>query len=172
MAALPAPAWSPADEAWMAQALAHAEAALDAGEVPVGCVVVAAEGSTALGAGRNDTNASHNPTRHAEMVAFESVPAGSLRGATLYVTVEPCIMCAAACDRVGIGRIVFGCCNEKFGGCGSVMDVLNMSGSARVTTVQSGLQAAAAVALLKAFYGRPNSRTAGASVSATVQAAP
>jgi tRNA-specific adenosine deaminase 2 len=76
-----------------------------------------------------------------------------LSGATLYVTVEPCIMCAAALRTSGVGRIVYGAANDKFGGAGTVLDVL--AGAARV---ERGLRADEAVALLRRFYARANTR--------------
>ena len=81
----------------------------------------------------------------------------SLSAAPLGVTVEPCVLCAAALARAGVRRIVFGCANEKFGGCGTVMDVAGEGGGGPQVT--GGVRAAEAVALLKAFYARPNVRT-------------
>lgn len=99
-----------------------ANEALQAGEVPIGCVIV--DGSNAiLAKGRNRTNEGKNATRHAEfeaLAALSPVPA-DLSSLCLYVTVEPCIMCAAALRRVGLLRVFFGCYNERFGGCGSII---------------------------------------------------
>lgn len=105
-------------------------------EVPIGCVIVD-EQDVILARGRNRTNETRNATRHAEFEAlgqlFSTLPIqerdnesivrrlmGKLR---LYVTIEPCIMCAAALRRVGLTRVYFGCYNERFGGCGSIIPV-------------------------------------------------
>ncbi len=105
-----------------------AEEALEAGEVPVGCVIV--RGKEIIGRGRNRTNETKNGTRHAEFYAIDQViqtyPDSYeeiLSQSTLYVTVEPCIMCAGALRHVGIKKVYFGCGNERFGGCGSILDV-------------------------------------------------
>ena len=165
------------DSLLMALALAEASAALSEREVPVGCVFAAPAPPggggapfTVLASAHNRTNASFDPTRHAEMVALDALGVGLslpalralLAGATLCVTVEPCVMCAAALARAGVRRIVFGCPNDKFGGCGTVMDVVREGADGPPPTVVGGVRAAEAVALLKAFYARPNVRTAAA----------
>lgn len=121
---------------WMGVALSAARAALRRLEVPVGCVIV--RGGVILGTGSNHTNAARNATRHAEMEAVDAVLNGASLGAsggdpggtrelfrecTLVVTCEPCIMCAAALSLLGLTRIVYGCRNPRFGGCGSVLAV-------------------------------------------------
>ena len=164
------------DSALMELALAEASAALSEREVPVGCVFAAPAPApcgggaplTVLASAHNRTTASFDPPRHAEMVALDALGAGLslpalralLAGATLCVTVEPCVMCAAALARAGVRRIVFGCPNEKFGGCGTVMDVVREGADGPPPMVVGGVRAAEAVALLKAFYARPNARTA------------
>jgi tRNA(Arg) A34 adenosine deaminase TadA len=124
------------DSELMGLALAEAALALAEREVPVGCVFARADGSP-LARAHNRTNALFSPLMHAEVVALhalvEGLPrdardvAGALRAlladATLYVTVEPCIMCADALLRAGVRRVVYGCSNDKFGGCGTVVDV-------------------------------------------------
>mmetsp|Transcript_42919 Transcript_42919/g.134686 ORF Transcript_42919/g.134686 Transcript_42919/m.134686 type:complete len:156 (-) Transcript_42919:130-597(-) len=116
---------------WMREAVAEGERALALGEVPVGCVYVGDGG--VLARGHNLTNVGKDASRHAELVAADTVllKAGggeavdyqALRGCELYVTCEPCIMCAAALGRLGVARVVFGCHNPRFGGCGSVLSV-------------------------------------------------
>lgn len=102
----------------------QAEEALHSDEVPVGCVFV--KGTAAIARARNRTNEWRNATLHAELEAIDHLlpdnPA-PLSEITLYVTVEPCVMCASALRQIGIGRVVYGCGNERFGGCGSVIDV-------------------------------------------------
>ncbi|KAA1465944.1 cytidine deaminase-like protein [Dentipellis sp. KUC8613] len=116
---------------WMEKALDQAEEALQAGEVPVGCVFVR-DGRIIAGA-RNRTNELRNATRHAELEAIDAILADPdltptitdypLSTTTLYVTVEPCIMCASALRQMGIKEVFYGCGNERFGGCGSVLGV-------------------------------------------------
>ncbi|KAI0318096.1 cytidine deaminase-like protein [Amylostereum chailletii] len=115
---------------WMREALAMAEEALVAQEVPVGCVFV--RGGKVIAKARNRTNELQNATRHAELEAIDAILANPmltpesvpypLKDTTLYVTVEPCIMCASALRQVGIKEVFMGCHNERFGGCGSVLD--------------------------------------------------
>ena len=112
----------------MRLALAEGRRALGEREVPVGCVLVS--GGAVLAAGANRTNAEMNATRHAELVAADVVlrrlgraeGAAALAGCELFVTVEPCIMCASALQQLGVRRVVFGCRNDRFGGCGTVLD--------------------------------------------------
>ncbi|TFK43091.1 cytidine deaminase-like protein [Crucibulum laeve] len=116
---------------WMNEAMTMAEEALTAGEVPVGCVFVR-EGKI-IAKARNRTNELRNATRHAELEAIDSIFADKtltpemtaypLEDTTLYVTVEPCIMCASALRQLGIKEVFYGCANDRFGGCGSVLGV-------------------------------------------------
>ena len=118
----------------MREALLEAQRALDEDEVPVGCVIV--HKGTVVGRGHNRTNVEKNATRHAELVALDKLRHSSLcaemgglealmQQSELYVTVEPCIMCAAALMLVHVGAVFFGCHNDRFGGCGSTMDVVD-----------------------------------------------
>jgi len=147
------------DDMWMRRALELAEGAVGAGEVPVGCVFVSNGVEVACGA--NATNATMDATRHAELVAVDrALRTAAARGAatpdwreaTLYVTCEPCIMCASALAQLGLRRCVYGCRNEKFGGCGSILplDTFPCAG---------GVREAAAVDLFRRFYDRANVRT-------------
>ncbi|KAJ3331359.1 tRNA(adenine34) deaminase [Kappamyces sp. JEL0680] len=105
----------------MHRALELAQEALDAGEVPVGCVFVDPASQTVVAQGRNRTNEELNATLHAELVAMKSMEdIHQTRDLELYVTVEPCLMCAAALRQVGIKHVYYGAANDKFGGCGSV----------------------------------------------------
>lgn len=153
------------DEEWMAEALVLARAGLEADECPVGCIVVDADGER-VASGHNETNLTCNATAHAELVAAARLRAErgleDLRGATVYVTVEPCVMCAAALALLRVSRVVFGCHNPRFGGCGSVLRVNEdgAAGSGRADVaaypVRAGVRAADAVALLQRFYERDN----------------
>ncbi|XP_067149729.1 tRNA-specific adenosine deaminase 2 [Apteryx mantelli] len=152
--------------AWMDQALDVAREALEHGEVPVGCLLVC--DNEVLGKGRNEVNETKNATRHAEMVAIDRVLEWCQQSnkvyeevfpkTVLYVTVEPCIMCAAALRLMKIPRVIYGCQNERFGGCGSV---LNIASGDLVDTGEpfeciAGYRAKEAVELLKAFYRQEN----------------
>jgi tRNA(adenine34) deaminase len=107
----------PVHEHFMRMALAEAEAAGRAGEVPVGAVVVA--GEDVLGVGHNQPIGSHDPTAHAEIVALRAAAAqvGNYRltDATLYVTIEPCLMCVGALVHARIGTLVYGAPEPKAG---------------------------------------------------------
>jgi len=105
------------DEVYMKEALREAHKALEEGEVPIGAVVVA--GGRIVGRGHNLTERLNDVTAHAEMQAFTAaasyVGGKYLRGCTLYVTIEPCVMCAGAAYWTQIDRIVFGALDEKRG---------------------------------------------------------
>lgn len=146
----------------MEEAIHEARKALERGEVPVGCVLTTEDGNT-VATGSNRTNERGNATSHAELVAFEGLSDVERRfkkgELTLYVTCEPCIMCAAAIVQMKVvGRIVYGCSNPRFGGCGSVrsLDMYRGRSDGYVPTVESGVEAATAVQLLGEFYNRTN----------------
>ncbi|EIN10198.1 cytidine deaminase-like protein [Punctularia strigosozonata HHB-11173 SS5] len=117
--------------AWMQEAMKMAEEALAASEVPVGCVFV--RDGKIIAKARNRTNQLRNATRHAELEAIDAILADReltptvtdypLSDTTLYVTVEPCIMCGSALRQMGIKEVFYGCGNERFGGNGSVLGV-------------------------------------------------
>src|SRR5215470_4205776 len=110
----------------MRAALREALNAADAGEVPIGCVIV--HDGIVIGRGRNQTESLQDATAHAEIVAIgaASNALGSWRLAdcTLYVTLEPCAMCAGAIVLARLGRLVYGATDPKAGACGSVLDVI------------------------------------------------
>ena len=117
-----------ADERWMRHALALAARARDEDdEIPVGAVLVSADGAV-LGEGWNRNIAESDPSAHAEIVAMrlagQAVGNHRLLGATLYVTLEPCAMCAMAMIHARIARVVFGAFDPKTGAAGSVFDLL------------------------------------------------
>ncbi|WP_228430964.1 tRNA adenosine(34) deaminase TadA [Baekduia soli] len=115
-----------ADEHWMREALEEARSAVGHGDVPIGAVVVA-DGHI-IGRGRNERERDQDPTAHAEVLALRRAAAalGSWRvlDATLYVTLEPCAMCAGAIVLSRIPRVVYGAPDPKAGAAGSVLDVL------------------------------------------------
>ena len=117
---------SVADERWMREALAHARAAEALGEVPVGAVVV--RGDEAIGAGHNLTHNTGDPSAHAEMLAIrraaEAVGHWRLLDCTLYVTLEPCAMCAGVIVLSRLARVVFAAYDPKAGMCGSLENLV------------------------------------------------
>ena len=148
----------------MEAAFSLAEEALLAGEVPVGCVFVDQSQYSIIASGRNRVNETRNATRHAELVALDDAFARCaisrtchcLAGVEVYVTVEPCVMCAGALRALGAARVVYGAANERFGGCGSVLDIAAESrfspAAGGVLAVEGGVMGEEAVALLKRFY--------------------
>lgn len=114
------------DEFWMRQALSHADAATDSGDVPIGAIVVSAKNQL-IGAGCNRRERDQDPTAHAEIVALRAAAAAQgrwyLDGSTLYSTLEPCPMCAGALVNARIGRVVYGASDPKAGAITSVYTV-------------------------------------------------
>lgn len=113
------------DEKYMREALLLAEEAAAAGEVPVGAVIV--KNGKVIGRGRNDREENADATGHAEINAIRDACAATgdwrLTGCTIYVTLEPCVMCTGACINARLERIVFGAFDKKAGCCGSVSDL-------------------------------------------------
>ncbi|OJJ46334.1 hypothetical protein ASPZODRAFT_132403 [Penicilliopsis zonata CBS 506.65] len=145
---------------FMKKALAMGEKALEVGETPVGCVLV--YNNQIVGSGMNDTNRSMNGTRHAEFIAIEemlrSYPKSALRDTDLYVTVEPCVMCASALRQYQIRKVYFGCANERFGGNGSVLSLHSDPALDPPYPVQEGLYQKEAIMLLRRFYIQENDK--------------
>jgi len=143
------------DEDDMRRALALAEEAGKAGEIPVGAVITDAARSV-LGRGRNLREATADPTAHAEIVALREAAASlgswNLEGCTLTVTLEPCLMCAGAILQARIGRVVFGAWDEKAGAAGSVYDVLRDRRLPVRAEVVGGILEDDARALLRTFF--------------------
>jgi tRNA(adenine34) deaminase len=143
-----------ADEHWMRAALAEAERAREAGEVPVGAVVVA--GGEIVGRGYNQPISSRDPTAHAEVVALRDAAGrlGNYRlpGATLYVTVEPCVMCAGAILHARVARVVYGAREYKTGAHGSIVDVFAEPRLNHHCEISGGVLADACAALISGFF--------------------
>lgn len=139
----------------MHEALSMARAAVRAGEVPVGAVVVDARGEV-VGRGYNRCIADHDPTGHAEIVALRDAAArhGNYRlpGLALYVTLEPCVMCMGALLHARLARVVYGARDPKTGACGSVMDVPAVAQLNHHTTVAGGVLADECAAILQDFF--------------------
>ena len=151
----PPPGGGPAgDERWMREALAEARLAGGRGEVPVGAVVVL-DGAV-VGRGGNQPIHATDPTAHAEVVALRdaALTAGNYRltGAALYVTVEPCVMCAGALVHARVDRLVFGAAEPKAGAVRSVMRVLDHPALNHRVEVAGGVLEPECTALMRAFF--------------------
>ncbi len=144
----------PRDEYYMRLALREAEGALEHDDVPVGAVVVR-EGEV-IGAARNERELRGDPTAHAETLALREAARslGSWRvlESVLYVTLEPCAMCAGAIVLARVPRVVFGTADSKAGAAGSVLDVLAEPRFNHRPEVAGGLLAAEGADLLRAFF--------------------
>jgi len=142
------------DEAFMDRALAAARGASEAGEVPVGAVVV--RDDAVIGTGANGPIARHDPTAHAEIVALREAAAwcGNYRlpGVTLYVTLEPCCMCVGAMIHARVERLVFGASDPRTGAAGSRFDLAQSSRHNHRLAVTSGIRAEACGEVLRAFF--------------------
>jgi tRNA(adenine34) deaminase len=145
----------PRDEWFMRLALREAERALEHDDVPIGAVVVR-EGEV-IGAARNERELRQDPTAHAEILALReaSTAVGSWRvlDSMLYVTLEPCAMCAGAVVLARVPRVVYGTVDPKAGAAGSVLDVLGEPRLNHRPDVAGGLLAAECAALLTDFFG-------------------
>jgi tRNA(adenine34) deaminase len=139
---------------FMRAALALASEAAAAGEVPVGAVVVL--NGEIVGRGYNHPISAHDPTAHAEVAAIRDAAArlGNYRlgGCDLYVTLEPCLMCAGAIMHARIAHLVYGARDPKTGACGSVVDAFAEQRLNHHTGVSGGFLAAEAAALLQQFF--------------------
>ena len=138
----------------MDEAIALAQAAGARGEVPVGAVVV--RDGVVIGRGGNTPIASSDPTAHAEIAALRDAARASgnyrLPGCELYVTIEPCPMCAGAILHARIARVVFGARDPKTGACGSVVDLFAEPRLNHHAEVLAGVRGDACGALLSAFF--------------------
>jgi tRNA(adenine34) deaminase len=144
-----------ADEGWMRVALGEARAALGHGDVPVGAVVVAADGIE-LGRGRNRREQTGDPTAHAELEALRAAAHAlghwRLDGSTLVVTLEPCTMCAGALVQARVGRLVFGADDPKAGAVTSLFDLVRDPRLPHRVEVHRGVLATDSAELLRAFF--------------------
>jgi tRNA(adenine34) deaminase len=142
------------DREWMGLALEEARVAADAGDVPVGCVIVRDE--RVLARASNRTMRDQDPTAHAEVIAIreasKAVEQWRLEGCTLYVTLEPCAMCAGAIVLARMERVVFGAWDEKAGMAGSVGDLLRHPKLNHRPQVKGGERAEESGELLREFF--------------------
>ena len=138
----------------MRVALEHAGAAGAAGEVPVGAVLVRDE--QVIASGRNAPIATHDPTAHAEIAALRAggraLGSYRLTDTTLYVTLEPCVMCAAAIVHARVRRLVFGAFDARAGGAGSIANVFTLPGLNHRVDVFGGVLMEQCAQLLQAFF--------------------
>jgi tRNA(adenine34) deaminase len=145
---------TPADISFMRRALVLASEAEAHGEVPVGALLVV--GGVEVGAGWNRPIAEHDPTAHAEIVAMRAAARAlgnyRLPGATLYVTLEPCAMCAGAMLHARIERLVFGAADPKAGAAGSVIDLAQSADFNHRMAVAGGVLAEECRELLQKFF--------------------
>ncbi len=142
------------DRHWMQEALRLADEAAGRGEVPVGAVLV--RHGEVVGRGSNAPVAMLDPSAHAEILAMRDAAKNlgnyRLPECTLYVTLEPCVMCVGAIFNARIARVVFGASDPKTGACGSVVDLFAQPRLNHHARICAGIEAEASVARLKAFF--------------------
>ncbi len=142
------------DREAMEAALAEARAAAEAGEVPIGAVVM--RDGEILARGQNRVLRSNDPTAHAEIVVLRAAATAlgnyRLNGCTLYVTLEPCAMCAGAMVHARLDRLVYAAADPKAGACGSALSVLNHPQLNHEIQVEQGILAEESAELLRNFF--------------------
>ncbi len=142
------------DEYYMRQAVLQARKARRLREVPIGCVIVYEDKIIARGYNRRVTD--HSTLAHAEINAIRKackvIGDWRLEGCTMYVTLEPCPMCAGAIVQARIPRLVIGCMNPKAGCCGSVLDMTNEKGFNHQVSVTSGVLGEECSQMMKSFF--------------------
>jgi tRNA(adenine34) deaminase len=142
------------DELGMRAALREAERALAADEVPIGCAIV--HDGMVIGRGHNQVETLQDATAHAEIVAIgaasDALGSWRLSDCTLYVTLEPCAMCAGAIVLARVGRLVYGAADPKAGGCGSVLDVIHEPRLNHRVEIAAGVLDAECAELIRAFF--------------------
>ncbi|HVO87880.1 MAG TPA: tRNA adenosine(34) deaminase TadA [Casimicrobiaceae bacterium] len=150
------------DARWMGEALELARMAAARGEVPVGAVVVS--DGVIVGRGMNAPIGQNDPTAHAEIAALREASSTlrnyRLPGCELYVTIEPCAMCAGAIQHARIARLVFGANDPKTGACGSVIDLFAEPRLNHHATAVGGVRAQECGALLSKFFAERRKLTA------------
>jgi len=142
------------DEYWMDFAFKEAERAFDKGEIPVGAVII--RKNSIIGKGHNMRETLNDPTAHAEIIAITSaastIESWRLDDCTMYVTLEPCPMCAGAVLNARIPRVVFGAYDEKAGMCGSVENLCDQNLLNHRAIVKGGVEEAKCRSILNAFF--------------------
>ena len=149
------------DEQWLELALEEADAAAAHGDVPVGCVIADADGKE-LGRGHNRREIDGDPTAHAELVAMRAAARSRghwrLDGCTLYVTLEPCVMCAGALVNARVTRLVYSAPDPKAGGVESLYRVTTDARLNHRLEHHGGLLAERSIERLRAFFGALRAR--------------
>jgi tRNA(adenine34) deaminase len=148
---------------WMNLAFREAERAFEANEVPVGAIIV--QEDRIIGRGSNQVEQLQDPTAHAEMIAMTAAAntLGSkwLENCTLYVTLEPCTMCAGAIVLARISHLVYGASDLKAGGCGSVFDIVNAPALNHRIVPTAGIMAPQCSSILQEFFSRRRKKAGG-----------
>jgi tRNA(adenine34) deaminase len=144
------------DRRFMTEALAEAEAAASRGEIPVGAVVT--KGEEIIARAGNRRREKSDPAAHAEVIALRAAGRAlgdwRLSACTLYVTLEPCPMCAAACREARLQLVVWGADDDRAGACGSVLDLANEPRLGPPLPCRGGLEAERCRELLRAFFAK------------------
>ena len=147
----------------MLRALAEAQNAFAAGEVPIGAIAV--QGTRIIGRAFNQVESLKDATAHAEILALTQAAAAlgdwRMEDVELFVTKEPCAMCAGACVNARVKRVVFGLPDPRSGACGSALDVTNFSGMLWQVEVKGGVLADECGALIKEFFRQVRERKSG-----------
>lgn len=142
------------DESWMDLALAEARDAAAKGEVPVGCVIV--KNDVVIARGHNLRESDRDPTAHAEMIAIRAAARAvgdfRLSGATAFVTLEPCAMCAGALVHARVDRVVYGCTDPKGGAVHTLFAIGRDARLNHVFDVTAGVREDECAAILRAFF--------------------
>lgn len=142
------------DKFFMREALKEAMKAYDEDEVPVGAIAVFK--NQIIGRGHNQTERLQDPTAHAEILAItaaaNALSSWRLKDVKVYTTIEPCIMCAGALVLARVKKIIFGARDEKFGGCGSICNVVREKRLNHQVKIIEGVMKEEALSLLKSFF--------------------
>ena len=150
------------DEIWMRAAIAEAEQALAEGEMPVGCVIV--RNGEIIARGHNLREQTGDPTAHAEIVAMraaaQALGSWKLTGCELYVTLEPCPMCAGAISQARLARVVYGAADERYGCAGSVYRIPEDPAFTHFCPCDGGVLAQPCRALIDRFFADKRSAAA------------
>ena len=148
------------DSSFMTLALEEAKKAYAIGEIPCGCVII--RSGEILSSAHNTNRTDHDPTRHAELVAIEraarSIGNERLLECDLYVTKEPCAMCAGAIIHARVARVFIGSRDEKYGACGTKFDILGNTGFNHVPEMIFGVMEEECTSLIKQFFSELRER--------------
>jgi tRNA(adenine34) deaminase len=151
------------NEFFMKEALKEAQKAYDENEVPIGAVAVFK--NQIIGRGHNQTEQLQDPTAHAEIIAItaaaNALSSWRLTDVEIYTTVEPCVMCAGALVLARVKKIIFGIRDEKFGGCGSVFNIVSEKKLNHQIEIEQGLLKEQAIGLMKKFFEKKRKDSSG-----------